>query len=110
MELNITYYCNNMICEKFYKLNNKIHGEYKSFYNTGEPEIISYYYEDKIDGLFIRLYKNGFIEEKCSYIKGMKEGKCVKFYEDGVIKEESYYVSNKLKNIILYHPNGTKVI
>jgi antitoxin component YwqK of YwqJK toxin-antitoxin module len=107
MERVITYYYDNIICEKFYKLNNKIHGEYNSFYNTGEPEIISYYNEGKIDGLFIRIYKNGLIEEKTFYRNGMKDGDCVKFYEDGIIKEKSYFVNNRYKYIILYNLDGS---
>ena len=107
MEQVITYYYDNIICEKFNKFNNKIHGAYNSFYNTGEPEIISNYYEGKLNGLFIRLYKNGLIEEKMYYRNGYKEGECIKFYQDGVIKEKSYFINNKNTNIILYKPDGT---
>ena len=110
MELNITYYYDNIICEKFYKLNNKLHGEYKSFYNNGKLEIITSYNKGKIDGLFIRLYKNGFIEEKILYTNGNKEGECIAFYDNGIPKEKSYFVNNKTKSIVLYHPDGTKVI
>ena len=107
MEKVITYYYDDIICEKFYRLNNKIHWEYKSFYITGEPEIIASYDKGKLDGLFIKLYKNGLIEEKILYVDGRKEGECVNFYDNGVPKEKIHYVNNKIKSIILYHPDGT---
>jgi antitoxin component YwqK of YwqJK toxin-antitoxin module len=63
--------------------NNKLNGEYKEYYATGDPRVKWYYKNGKIDGPYEGYYLDGQVWNKGQYIAGLREGTWINYDRDG---------------------------
>ena len=87
----------NQICIICYYVDNKINGEYKSYYKSGDLSSICYYIDDKIQGEYKKFYQNGQLEKIGNYVDGKEEGEFITYYETGQIKDICNYVNGEKK-------------
>jgi len=119
-EVVVYYHGTDVIYEKYYKINGKIEGKFKSyhanekiwnesnyvgghlngecFYYNFVEQLISkcVFVNDKIEGEYLIYYDGSNIKFKYNYINGMKEGKGLQYYPNGKIMIKCNYVNNEL--------------
>lgn len=63
---------------------NKNHGEWKYFYDTGELECTGLFSDDQPTGMWEWYYSNGIKKCEGNYIRGKEEGLWIKYDETGL--------------------------
>ena len=111
---------NGVIIESYTqrKSDGEKHGNYTSYYPTGEKNEVSQYENGKINGTQIFYHKNGKIAESASLVNGEYAGGYQKFYESGELEQEGnyvegamngewkyYYANGKMKEIVPFKNN-----
>ena len=83
------------------------HGEFNSFYSTGEIKEKGNYINNIKDGSWHSYYKSGNVLSKINYVEG--HGIYSKYYDSGEILEDGYYQNNKKEGTLTsYFKNGNK--
>ena len=63
--------------------NDKLNGEYKEYYTTGDLRVKWYYKNGKIDGNYEGYYLSGQVWNKGQYVAGLREGTWINYDRDG---------------------------
>ena len=78
---------NNLIQEEYFICpNGTKFGEYKSYYDDGNLEILCYYDEDKLNGEYKKWHPNKTLCKQCSYIDDKIEGNFNSWFNNGNIQ------------------------
>ena len=81
--------------------------EYNSFYNTGEPNLITSVEKGNLRGAFKRYYKNGNIAEEGTMKEGYYVGPYKSYFQTGQLQVECTYKKGELNGYYtLYYKNG----
>jgi len=90
-DLQKQYYTNGRIKAKYYMLDDKMDGEYKSWHQNGNMSICCFYKKGVLHGDYTDWYQNGQLWEKRFYIDNKLNGQIKVFYEDGQQQYTVYY-------------------
>lgn len=95
MTVKKEYYDNNNISSEVFIINDKMEGEYKSYYINGNLHFISNYVNGIKHGTEIKYHFsediNGKIYKTCNYKDGELHGKLIRYYKNGIINTIEYY-------------------
>ncbi|MDP5105796.1 MAG: hypothetical protein NWQ31_06465 [Polaribacter sp.] len=106
---NGTFYKNNVlfsgVLKKYYPhvkmttytsvFNGKNEGDYRSFYNDGQPYEIKEYKNNRVHGRHLMYWKNGKLKADYFYKEGKMEGNQKKWYKDGKPYSSFNYINGK---------------
>ncbi|MGF6907942.1 toxin-antitoxin system YwqK family antitoxin [Fusobacterium sp. PH5-44] len=98
--LNVIYYPNGKIKERYIVESGKINGKYEKYYNNGQVKESINYIEGIKNGKIAYYYPNGQLKKLCYMIKGKYEGICKFFYRNGTILGEAVFSQGFLINKI----------
>lgn len=115
----------------YYDQNGRFHGEYKTFYPSGQVKSSIFYCNGQLYGPSIFYSSDGTIVAYSWFIEGKKHGKCWQYYTNGKLyslqrfihglrcgKQEYFYENGQRKTLMLfdqdhqigttrlYYPNG----
>jgi antitoxin component YwqK of YwqJK toxin-antitoxin module len=81
---------------EFTIVNGKLHGEYKEWWENGQPCVHCTYKEGKLEGERKVWYKNGQLIVHCFYEKGLIHGEFKRWYSNGQPWEHITYKEGQL--------------
>ena len=83
------------------------HGNYFSYFPSGEKNEETQYENGKINGTQIFYHKNGKIAEQANYINGEYSGGYKKYFESGAVEQEGDYSNNAMNGEwTFFYANG----
>ena len=87
--------------------NNKLNGEYKEYYTTGDLRLQWHYKNGKIDGPYQSYYLDGKTWNKGQYIAGLREGTWTCYNRDGnEVKTEEFTQEHVTRTILGFKALG----
>ena len=93
-----TYYSGDdrNLSEEYFQLNGKKEGEYKSYYDNGQLEMICNYVNNKTEGEYKEYYRSGQLFIICNYLNDKWDGEYKSYYENGNLYEHLIYSHGQL--------------
>ncbi len=91
-----------------HKVDGKLHGENKWFYEDGTLQLQANYNMGVLDGVFIRYHENGKKELEEHFENGLREGSSNTYYPNGNIKTEAIFKQDTLQGIYYIYHRYTK--
>jgi len=77
--------------EEYYEIDDKLDGEYKSWYKNGQLHVHDHFKNDKSDGECKNWDRNGQLRIHCYYKNNKLDGEYKEWYENGQLREHCYY-------------------
>lgn len=84
-------------------INNKKHGEWKSYHKKGFLEAKGYYYQGKLEDEFITYYSNGKLHSIFKYKNGRRNGRMISYNIKGFLELEGNYLNDKKVGKWIYY-------
>lgn len=90
----------------------KAHGEYESYFASGELYRKGSYKEDELDGERLTYFRNGQLSTKENFVEGILEGEYISYYYNGKLEEEGSFKEGKKIGVwkSYYFEGGPKTI
>ncbi|SNW62681.1 Hypothetical protein ORPV_777 [Orpheovirus IHUMI-LCC2] len=103
-------YGDKIITDVYRKLDGKLEGKYRKYYDNGNKKEIIKYSNNKINGKKRTYHHNGIRRSTTIYYYDKKHGKYVKYGKKGnIVKEGRYFDGNKDGRWITYHTNANGI-
>jgi len=90
------YSKNGVLTGKGKYTDNKLFGEYITYYNNGERNAISQYENDSLNGYYVQYHKNGKMKQQGWYKNNTAQGEWRNYYIDGTLQEINFYHNGEL--------------
>lgn len=90
------YYASEKIWKKFYRLDGKLHGTYKMYYdgkdgNHGNLKMKIHFRKGKLHGSYKEYYIDGTTSISTNYVNGVEHGTYMQYYENGHLEMRCTY-------------------